>query len=59
VGLEQTWYSAPGGQKHHAGISTFSIGTGIIAEKLESTSVLIPVFPLRRIAQESDGHDFA
>lgn len=32
---EQAWYSDSGKLKHHEGISTFSIGALIVAEKLD------------------------
>ena len=41
---EQAWYSASGKLKHHEGISTFSIGALILAEKLDSTKVLSSIF---------------
>src|SRR5580704_9284230 len=37
---EQAWYSDSDKLKHHEGISTFSIGALILAEKLDSTKVL-------------------
>src|ERR1700722_5457316 len=37
---EQAWYSDSDKLKHHEGMSTFSIGALILAEKLDSTKVL-------------------
>jgi hypothetical protein len=36
---EQAWYSASDSAKHQEGISTFSMGALILAEKLDSTKV--------------------
>src|SRR3954465_8051906 len=36
---EHAWYSASGSEKHQAGMSTFSIGALIVAEKLDSMIV--------------------
>ena len=34
------WYSESGNEKHQSGMSTFSIGAWMTAEKLDSTTVL-------------------
>ena len=41
---EQDWYSDSGSVKHQEGISTFSMGALIVAEKLDSTKVLSSMF---------------
>src|ERR1700686_2368356 len=41
---EQAWYSDSDKLKHHEGISTFSIGALILAEKLDSTKVMSSIF---------------
>jgi hypothetical protein len=41
---EHAWYSDSGNVKHQEGISTFSMGALIMAEKLELTMVLSSIF---------------
>jgi hypothetical protein len=50
---EQAWYSDSGKVKHHEGISTFSMGALIVAEKLDSTKVLSSISWSPRLCSQS------
>jgi hypothetical protein len=43
---EQAWYSDSGNVKHQEGMSTFSMGALMMAEKFEFTKVLSSIFLL-------------